>query len=142
MNICFLIGESNTGKTQTFHKLHDIMKADVIRFNELAFADMYSFSTRGHKPADVKDDFYSKFEELTTKKTIVLFSMGDYYYDILDVINKEQGQCDLLLCALNQNIKNKSVFENNINKVYSPTYIDHNFDVFNTAQAKSLLSHI
>lgn len=138
--IYFLLGERNTGKTTTFKKLYELMKNNTIRFKELIHKDMSSYSTRGHKPIDMKDDFYAEFEDVATNKKIVLFSMGDYYYDIFDVISR--CVCDILFCALNRNIESKPIFSQKIDSIYHPEYINHNFDVFNSAQANVLLSKI
>ena len=130
------------GKTTSFNKLYELMKNDTSRFQELFFIDMTTYLNGRHSKYNFNNDFYCKFEERNTKRTIVLFSMGDYYYEIKNVILKEQSSCDILICALNNNVKNGQSFFINIDKPFKPSYIDHNYDVFNIAQANKLLSII
>lgn len=130
------------GKTATFNKLYQLMRNNTSRFQELVYTDMTTYLTGRHSSYIFNYDFYCKFEEINTKQTIVLFSMGDYYNEIKNVIVKEKSSCDILICALNNNIRNSIKFIKNIDIPLKPSYIAHNYDVFNSAQANQLLSII
>ncbi len=142
MKVLFLSGASKTGKTTSFNELYNIMLADTVNFTCLTpKIDMASYSTCGHHPSKMKSDFYSKFMDLKKHKSIVLFSMGDYYYDILYAL-RNNSTCDIFVCALNDNIKAKGLFIKNVDSIYHPKYISHSRSISTHTQASNLYSEI
>ncbi|MBR4441163.1 MAG: hypothetical protein IKS00_06390 [Bacteroidales bacterium] len=108
MEIVFLAGKQNSGKTNTFSKLREQLKCNgyAESLNETIgdFCKSLSYKHQEKVWEDIKNDFVSQFN--VNGKKILLFSMGDYVKEPRKIIKLCQTkgnkyESDVLVLAAN-----------------------------------------
>lgn len=119
MDVLFLKGSSNAGKTTVMKLLYDTLKKDV-HFIEKHYINIEKYTIK--HSANISNDFFAHFKK--GNKNLILFSLGDYCNDLIFFLNHYKYWENLLIvCAINDNVYNGKDFKEQILK--EKLYVRH-----------------